>query len=174
MLARGAVCRGLVAGVAAASQTALEEGYALSDFGEVGEQGALLIVGEDLRADGNLDDEIVAARAGPVGASAALAPRGAEMLGVAEVDKRIQALHRLEHNIAALAAVAAVGPAIFDELLAAEAHRARSAGAGANEDLGLVEEMHGRELGEAGGEGNLSRTLKSHWSRLSAGRSRGG
>ena len=111
-------------------------------FGQVGEQGALLVVGEDLGADGHLDDEVLAAGAGAVRAGAALAARGAEMLGVAEVDQRIEAGHRLEDDIAALAAVAAVGPAEFDELLAPEADRARSAGAGLHVDLGLVEEMH--------------------------------
>ena len=115
---------------------------ALALVGQVGEQGAFLVVGEDLGADRHLDDEVVAAGAGAVGARAALAARGAEMLGVAEVDQRIEAGHRLEDDVAALAAVAAVGPAELDELLAPEADRARAAGAGADEDLGLVEEMH--------------------------------
>ena len=68
------------------------------------------------------------------------------MLGVAEVDQGVQALDRLEDDVAALAAVAAVGAAIFDIFLAPEADRARPAGAGADEDLGLVEEMHGPAL----------------------------
>ena len=50
--------------------------------------------------------------------------------------------------------LADVGPAIFDELLAPEADRARSAGARADEDLGLVEEMHRAPLGEAWADGN--------------------
>src|SRR3546814_18287080 len=74
------------------------------------------------------------------------------MLGVAKVDQGIEALDRLEHDVAALAAVAAVGPAIFDILLAAEADRARTAGTGADEDLGLVEELHRRDI--EGREGN--------------------
>ena len=151
MLARGAVGRGLVAGVAAAAHAALEEDHALADLGEVGEQRALLVVGEDLGADRDLDDQIGAAGAGAVGARAALAARGAEMLGVAEVDQRIEARHRLEHDVAALAAVAAVGPAELDELLAPEADRAGAARAGADVDLGLVEEMHGRQVGDARG-----------------------
>ena len=64
------------------------------------------------------------------------------MLGVAEVDQGIEARHCLEDDVAALAAVAAVGPAELDELLAPEADRARAAGAGADENLRLVEEMH--------------------------------
>ena len=93
----------------------------------------------------------LAAGAGLVAAGAALAARRPEMLGVAEVDQRIEALDRLEDDVAALAAVAAVGPAIFDIFLAPEADRARPARAGADEDLGLVEEMHGRPCRAAPG-----------------------
>ena len=116
--------------------------------GEVGEQRALFVVGEDLGADGDLDDEVGAARPGAVRAGTTLAARGAEMLRVAKVDQRIEARDRLEHDVAALAAVAAVGAAELDELLAPERHRAGAAGARLHENLGLVEEMHcGAELG---------------------------
>ena len=152
VLARGAVGRGLVAGIAAAAVAALEQDDPLADLGEVGED-MLLVVGQDLGADRHLDDQILAAGAGLVAAGAALAARRPEMLGVAKVDQRIEALDRLEDDVAALAAVAAVGPAIFDELLAPEADRARPARAGADVDLGLVEEMHGRPCrGRAKGE----------------------
>ena len=57
---------------------------------------------------------------------AALAARRAEMLGVAKVDQRIEAGHRFEDDVAALAAIAAVGAAIFHELFAPEADRARA------------------------------------------------
>ena len=78
------------------------------------------------------------------------------MLGVAEVDQSIEAGHRLEHDVPALAAVAAVGSAELDELLAPEAHGSGAAGAGAHEDLGLVEEVHGAcRLRDGGAEGNL-------------------
>jgi hypothetical protein len=53
------------------------------------------------------------------------------MLGVAKVDQGVEALDRLEDDVAALAAVAAVGSAIFDILLAPEADRAGPARAGA-------------------------------------------
>ena len=77
---------------------------------------------------------------------AALAARRAEMLGVAKVDQRVEAGDRLEDDVAALAAIAAVGAAIFDVLLAPEADGAGAAGARADEDLGLVEKMHGAPL----------------------------
>jgi hypothetical protein len=65
------------------------------------------------------------------------------MLCIAKVDERVQARHRLEHDVPTLAAVAAVGPAIFDVLLPPKTHRPRPAGAGADINLGLIEEMHG-------------------------------
>ena len=71
---------------------------------------------------------------------------GLEVLGVAKVDQRVEAGHRLEHDVAALAAVAAVGPAILDVLLAPERHRPWAAGARLHENLGLIEEMHGLGL----------------------------
>src|SRR6187399_938879 len=74
------------------------------------------------------------------------------MLGVAKVDQRIEARHRLENDVAALTAVTAVWSAIFDKLLAPEADRAGAARAGANEDLCLVEKMHGRRFNDKCGE----------------------
>src|SRR4051812_13179704 len=104
----------------------------------------LLVVGQDLRPDRDLDHQIVAAGAGAVLPCAALAARRLEMLGVAKVDQGVEALDSFEDDIAALAAVAAVRAAIFDIFLAPESDCAGAAGAGADEDLGLVEEMHGR------------------------------
>ena len=162
VLARGAVGRGLVAGVAAPAHAALEEGDALADLGEVGKQRAVLVIGEDLGADRNLDDEIVTAGAGSVRARPAFAAWGPEMLGVAEVDQRIEAGDCLENDIAALAAVAAVGAAELDEFLAAEADGTGAAGARADENLGLVEEMHvAAELGDERAKGNLDDANRS-------------
>ena len=63
--------------------------------------------------------------AGAVLAHAVLAALGLEMLLVAEVDQGVEAVQRLDHDIAAAAAVAAVGAAELDELLAPEARRSR-------------------------------------------------
>ena len=142
VLARGAVGRGLVGGVAAPALAALQKHDALADLGEIGED-MLLVVGKDLGADGNLDHQVLASGAGLVAPGAALAAGRLEMLGVAKVDQRIEALDRLEDDVAALAALAAVRTAIFDIFLAPEADRARPSAARADEDLGLVEEMHG-------------------------------
>jgi len=77
------------------------------------------------------------------------------MLGVAEVDQCIEARHSLEHDVAALAPITTVRTSELDELFATKAHCARAAGSGTDEDFRLVEEMHARELGDAGGQGNL-------------------
>jgi hypothetical protein len=71
-----------------------------------------------------------------------MAGLGLEVLGVAVVDQGVQPVDTFGDHIAALAAVAAIGSAEFDELLAAKAHAARAAVAGADEDFGLVEEFH--------------------------------
>src|SRR5690606_25515022 len=68
---------------------------------------------------------------------------GLEVLLVAEVDQGIQPVHRLDQDVAAASAVAAVRPAELDELLAPERHAAVPARARLDIDLGLVEEFHG-------------------------------
>src|SRR5690606_10372455 len=113
-----------------------------------------LVLGEDLRADRNLDHEIVGALAGAVLAHAVGAAPGLEVLGVAEVDQRIEPRHRAKHDVPALAAVAAVGPAVLDELLAPEAHRPRPAAARLHVDFRLIEEVH--EFGLGPWEANVS------------------
>src|SRR5690349_20874412 len=157
VLARSTVGRGLVAGVSATTHSTFEEDHPLSFACKIGEECAVFVVGEELRPDGNSDDEIVAASARAVRAGTAFAPRRAEVLGVAKVDERIQTRHRLEDDVAALTAVPAIRAAEFDELLAPEADGARAAGTRTDEDLGLVEKMHCvGELGQAAPEGNLS------------------
>ena len=118
----------------------------LARFGEVREDRTLLVIGENLRSHGHFDDQIVAAGARLVLPGAALAAGSTEMLGVAEVDERIEAGHGLEHDVAALASVSAVGSAELDELLAQEGYGAGSTIAGAHIDLGLVEEFHAARL----------------------------
>ena len=78
---------------------------------------------------------------------AVLAHAGAAVLGkkvllVAVVDERVEAFDGLRDHVAAVAAVAAVRPAELDEFFAPERHAAVAAGAGADIDLGLVEEFH--------------------------------
>ncbi|KAJ8137002.1 hypothetical protein OY671_009785, partial [Metschnikowia pulcherrima] len=99
--------------------------------------------GEHRRADRHREDKSRAARAGAVLARAAHAASRLEMPGVTEIEQGIEAGHRLEHDIAALAAFTAIGAAIFDVLFSPEADRAGAAGARTDENLGSVEKMHG-------------------------------
>src|SRR5216684_5853443 len=65
------------------------------------------------------------------------------MLSVAVVDQRVQIVGSEENDVAAPAALAAIGPAEFDEFLAAKAHRAAPAITALQIDLALVEKFHG-------------------------------
>src|SRR5690606_10655912 len=89
---------------------------------------------------------------------------GAELALVAEVDQGVEVLVGLQPDVAALAAVAAVGAAERDELLAAEAHATVAAVAGADGDLCFVDEFHwGAGMRGMGNEGNVS--VREPWSR---------
>src|SRR5206468_722783 len=80
-------------------------------------------------------------------AHAAAAVLGSVMLLIAVIDQRVEAFDRERHHVAALAAIAAVGSAELDELFAPERHAAVPAVAGADIDLGFVEELHdGRNM----------------------------
>ena len=127
--------------VAAAAIAALAQHHALADLGQVREH-RLAILGEDLGADGHLEDHILGRSTGAVAASAVAALACLEMLRVAVVDQRVEAIDRLDQHIAALAAIAAIGAAEFDVLLAAEGDDAIAAVSGLQVDLGFVEEFH--------------------------------
>ena len=80
--------------------------------------------------------------AGLVAAHAVLALAGLEVLLIAVVDQCVEAVDAFGIDVAAAPAVAAVRPAELDELLAPERDGAVAAVAGADKDLGLVEEFH--------------------------------
>jgi hypothetical protein len=67
------------------------------------------------------------------------------MLGVAEIDQRIEVFRCLEHDIPAAPAIAAIGPAELDEFFTAERDNPVASVAGADVDLGLIEEFHNRK-----------------------------
>ena len=143
--ARRAVGRGLETRIAEAAIAAARERRALPDRGEIGEQRlAVLLV--DLRAGRHLEQEVGAAGAMAILAHAAAAVLGGVMLLVAVVDQRVEPFDRLRDDVAALAAIAAVRPAVLDEFLAAERHAAVAAVARADIDLGFVEEFHGHSV----------------------------
>jgi hypothetical protein len=139
--ARRLVGRGLEMLVAEAAVSAFGEQETLPHLGQVADQ-RLVVLLEDLRAGRHAQHHVGALGAGAVAAHAVDAGLGAEMLLVAVVDQRVQAIDHLGPDIAAAAAVAAVRSAELDELLAAERQRARAPVAGADIDLGLIEKFH--------------------------------
>src|SRR5262249_52342936 len=88
--------------------------------------------------------DVVAIGAVAVLAHAVAAALGLEVLLVAIVDQGIEAVDRLDDDVAAAAAIAAVRTAELDELLTPERHAAIAAVAGLHINLGLVEEFHRR------------------------------
>src|SRR5690606_16111553 len=117
---------GLVAGVAASTHSALQQNDPLARSGEVGEHLLAFLI-QHLRADGDLDHEVFRALARAVPAHAVTTAGGFEMLRIPEVDQGVEAGHRLHDDVAAPAAIAAIGAAIFDVFLAPEAYRSGSA-----------------------------------------------
>ena len=139
--AGGAVGGGFVARVAEAAVAAAQQGDGFARRVHVRQEGFLVVI-ENLRADGDFDEQGGRAGACTVRPGAVAALAGAEMLSVAEVDQGVEVLDRLEHDIAAAAAVAAVGAAELDEFLAPEGRDAVTAVAGFEVDFCLVEEFH--------------------------------
>src|SRR3546814_6962471 len=102
-----------------------------------------------LGADRDDDGGVLAALAVALLAHAVLAALRAEPLLVAEVDQGVEVLRRLQPHAAAVAAIAAIGPAERDELLAPETDAAVAAVSGSDGDFGFVDQFHGAEIGRA-------------------------
>ena len=109
--------------------------------GEIVDQRLAILV-EDLGADRHFENDVLAVGAVAVLAHAVGALGRLEMLLIAIVDQRVEAVDRLDDDVAAAAAVTAARPAELDELLAAKRHATVSTVAGADIDLGFVEEFH--------------------------------
>ena len=140
-VARRAVGRRFEMRIAEAAIAALGEHEFLAELGEVVDQRLAILV-EHLRADRHLQHDRLAVGAMAVLAHAVLALLRLEVLLVAVVDQRVQPVDDLDDDVAAAAAIAAGGPAELDEFFAAERHAAVAAVAGADIDLGFVEEFH--------------------------------
>ncbi len=121
--------------------TTTRDDDALANLGQVGDQ-RLAVLLEDLGPRRHPQHRVRPARAGAVLAHAVAAGLRLEMLLVAEVDQRVEAVDDFDDDIAAAAAIAAVRPAELDELLAPEGKRPCPAIAGADVDAGLIEELH--------------------------------
>src|SRR6476659_5698961 len=146
---RRTVGRRLEMRVAETAVAALGQHDTLADLGKVGDHRFLVLV-ENLRSDRHLEHDVFAAGAVAVLAHAAYAGAGFEVLRVAVVDQGVEPVNRLDHDVTAPAAIAAARAAVLDELLAPERDAAVAAVAGANKDLGFVEEFNGVYIGARG------------------------
>jgi len=111
---------------------------------EVLQQVAALGI-EHLRADRHLQRDVAARLAAAVGAFAAGAAARFEDFLESEIEERVEVGVGDQEDVAARAAVAAVGPAARDELLAAKAQRALAAVSGRDMDFDFVYK-HGDRL----------------------------
>src|SRR6056297_2295002 len=103
-------------------------------------------IGLDIAHDGaqrNAHYDVFGRFAGSLPPLAGLAVAGLEHSGMAKVDQRVETGVCFHPDAAAVAAVAAVGTALRNVLLAPEAHAAVPAAAGADFDSGFVDEFHG-------------------------------
>src|SRR4051794_13910491 len=112
--------------IAEAALAALEQQRARAGMIEIGDQHFAVFL-EDLRADGDTQNRIGTGGACHLLAHAVLAVPGLDVLREAIVDEGIQILHSFRPHIAATPAIAAVGAAELDELLAAKRDAAVSA-----------------------------------------------
>src|SRR6188508_3331002 len=97
--------------------------HALSDFGQIGEQGFTILF-VDLRTDRHFQHDVLAVGTGPVLAHAIAAALRLEMLLIAVIDQRIEAGNGLDDDVTASAAIATIGSTELDEFLAPERHAA--------------------------------------------------
>ena len=144
-LARRAIGTALEMQVAQTAVTTLGQHNPLTMRGQVKKQLARVLV-MDLRAHRHAQHDVVATLAVLVRAPAILAAACLVLAGIAEIDQRVDVAIGLGQDGTAPAAIAAIGPTIRDELLAAKRRRPVAAGPGDHLDPGLVDEFHGSLL----------------------------
>ncbi len=142
---RGTIGRCLEGGVAAPTVPALAERHALANFRKIRDQRFVIIL-ENLRADGNLEDNIRRCGAGPVLPHAMAAAFCLEMLLIAIIDQGIEAFNTFNNDAAAPPAIAAIRAAELNEFFTPEAQRTGAAVAGTKIYFCLIEKLHGCRL----------------------------
>ena len=140
--ARRAIGRGFVIRVAKAAIAAEGQHHAFAELIQVRDHG-FAVFSENLRAHGQFQHHFVAGRACTIRPGTIAALARFEVLGVAEINQRIQASDRFGDHIAALAAIAAIRAAEFDEFLAPKGNDAIAAIAGLHPDFRFIKELHG-------------------------------
>ncbi len=127
--------------VAETAVAALGETNARAGLRQIRKQ-RLAVFREHLRARRHLDGAVAPVRTRSILPHAGRTALRREMLLITVVDERVEVLHALDPDVAAITAVAAVRPAELDELLTPERNAAVSASAGLYVDLGLIEKFH--------------------------------
>src|SRR5438876_9517995 len=117
----------------------MSDQYALARRGEISNRRAALIV-KGKRADGHLQDHVLARMAGAVGAFAVASAIGLEFAIVAVAQQCVVVRVGFQIDVAAMAAVTAGGTASRNVLLAAKSHAAVAAVAGLHENFGFINE----------------------------------
>jgi hypothetical protein len=128
-------------GVAKTAVTALKEYSPFAGTDEIGEHQPVIRV-HDLSPRRDLQDKVLSIGAGPIAARPGFAVLGPEMLPVAVIDQCIEIVRGRKDDVAALAAIAAVGAAELDEFFTAKTGGTASAVAAFQIDLALIEELH--------------------------------
>src|SRR3954451_6310766 len=129
-------------GIAEAAIAALGEDECLAELGEIMDQRFPVLV-EDLGSDGNLEHDRLAVWAVAILAHSIGALRRVEVLLIAVIDQGVEPVDDLDDDVTAASAIAAGRATELDELLAPERNTAVAAVAGADIDLGFIEEFHG-------------------------------
>ena len=131
--------------IAEAAIAALGNAVTVAHLGQIGHHGLVIFL-EHLGARRNFQRDVGGIGTRPQAAHAVAARRCLEMLLVTVVDQCVETVDSLDPDVAAIAAVATVGPAHLDEFLAPERHGTRPAITGAHINLCLVEKFHGFAL----------------------------
>src|SRR5215813_4851396 len=151
---RRLVGRGREARVATPAPRAADREHALARCRQVAERLAGVAVGDD-GPQRHLQDQVLAAGAVTVGTLTVGPALGVVVPAVVKVEERAQLRRGLEPDAAAVTPVAAVGPAVGDVLLAAEADAAGTSVAALDEDIDLVDE-HAVVTAGRGGPGEVT------------------
>jgi hypothetical protein len=141
-MAGGAVGGGFEIVVAEAAIAAVGDAHPVAQFGEIGDQG--FIVGfVNFGAGGHLEHDVVRIGPGAQTPHAMTCCPHLEVLLVAIVNQGVKTIHRFNPYVAAIAAVAAIGTAHFNEFFAPERHGAGSAITGAHINFCFIKKFHG-------------------------------
>src|SRR5438552_17080219 len=139
VFARGLVPRLGKVLIAASTAPSMGDQYALARRGEISNRRTALIV-KGKRADGHLQDHVLARMAGAVGAFAVASAIGLEFAIVTVSQQRVVVWVGFKINVSAMAAITARGTASRNIFFAAKSDAAVAAVPGLHENFGFINE----------------------------------